>query len=565
MTTDLDRLRRGDLSEEERSELFTELAASQKELCFNGLNCVTGHYGIAPVTGADLMALIRGDKKPDNLEELQSKSTPRSLPVAADNDPTRIDQTGWAVIFARDADPAIIEALDPLLALRRAQAGDLFRIFSGKTGYRTGESKSQFFARFRIGDGPAEPEQLGYYVLIVGSPEAIPFSFQYQLDVMRGVGRIFFDTTAEYESYARSVVAAESGSVRLPRRAVFFGTANPDDQATSLSAQYLVSAAYEKLRQRPTYTRWVYENDIKRGEKLDWSLDSVIGAGATKAKLTELLGGAQTPALLFTATHGAEFPCDDPRQLPHQGALVCQDWPGPRNFSGPVPQDFYFAGDDLKSSARLHGVIGFHFACFGGGTPKFEDFAQKAQHSQRQQLASQSFVARLPQRMLGHPGGGALAVISHVERAWAYSFLSPAGVEQTAVFQRTIAQLCSGAPVGWATESLNLRYADLAAQLAAVLENLTFDPQSKGAYELAALWTNHNDARGYAVFGDPAVRLPFTSEKQGTAQAPPPQVLTAVQTPLPDTAAPAANAAPGAQTATANAQAAAPGPPDTAS
>lgn len=517
MKTDPERLRRGDLSEEERSEFFTELAASQKEICFNGLNCATGRYGRDPVSGADLLALIRDDKKPDNLEELQSKSDPRALPIAADSDPTRIDQTGWAVIFARDADPAIIEALEPLLALRRAQAGELFRMFSGKSGYRAGESKSQFFSRFRIIDGPAEPEQLGYYVLIVGSPEVIPFSFQYQLDVMRGVGRIFFDTLAEYASYARSVVAAESGQVQLRRRAVFFGTANPDDQPTSLSAQYLIGASHEKLRQRPTYTRWVYENDTRRGEKLDWSLESVIGAGATKARLAELLGGAQTPALLFTATHGAEFPGGDARQLPHQGALVCQDWPGPRNFSGPVPQDFYFAGDDLPSSARLLGLIGFHFACFGGGTPKLEEFAQKAQHSQREPIAPQSFVARLPQRMLGHPGGGALAVISHVERAWAYSFLSPAGVEQTAVFNRAIAQLLSGAPVGWATESLNLRYADLAAQLVAVLENLSFDPQSKGAYELAALWTNHNDARGYAVFGDPAVRLPFTAESLDAA------------------------------------------------
>lgn len=515
----------GDLSAEERSELFAQLEEDDAALCFNGLNCATGDYGVAPVTGQALAALIRGETPGEELTELRSRAIPEALPIEADSDPTRIDQAGWAVIFARDADPAVEEALQPLLTLRRAQAGDRFRCFSGKAGYRPGESKSQFFARHRIGDGTAEPEQLGYYVLIVGSPDVIPFAFQIQIDVMRGVGRLHFETVGEYASYARSVVEAESGRVKLRRRAVFFGTANPDDQATSLSAQYLVGTVHEKLRQRPTFTRWVYENDLRRGHKVDWSLESIVGEPATKARLTQLLGGAETPALLFTASHGAEFPCGDPRQLPHQGALVCQDWPGPRSFSGPVPQDFYLAGDDLASSAQFLGLIGFHFACFGGGTPKLDQFALKARRAEREVIAPQNFIARLPQRMLGHPGGGALAVISHVERAWAYSFLSPAGVEQSRMFSRMVAQLLSGAPVGWATEPLNLRYADLASELTTVLEELSYDPKSKGAYELAALWTNHNDARGYAVLGDPAVRLPFTLDDDGPdgarEQAPP--------------------------------------------
>jgi hypothetical protein len=525
-----------DLSAEERSEFLAQLEKARPELCFNGINCATGAYGIAPLTGPALAALLRGEQPPDNLAELKSKADPGAFPIAADHDPTRIDQSGWAVIFAADSDPAVAEALLPLLELRRAQAGDLFRSFTGKSGYRAGETKSQFFARHRISDGPAEPAELGYYVLIVGSPEAIPFGFQYQLDVMRGVGRLFFATPAEYASYARSVVEAESGRLQLARRAVFFGVANPDDNATKLSAQYLVRRVHEELRQRPTFTRWVAEGDTRRAHKLAWILESVIGEPATKARLGQLLGGAETPALLFTASHGAEFPAGDPRQLPHQGALVCQDWPGPKSWHEPVPQDFYFAGDDIASSARMQGLISFHFACFGGGTPKLDQFAQKARRSDRQLIAPQNFVARLPQRMLGHPGGGALAVIAHVERAWAYSFLSPAGVEQSTAFNRTLAQLLSGAPVGWATESLNLRYADLATELTTVLEELSYDPASKSAYELAALWTNHNDARGYAIFGDPAVRLPLALD----GHEPQPEALPELRPAAPSAAAPPA-------------------------
>jgi len=38
-------------------------------------------------------------------------------------DPRRLEEAGWAAVFAENADPAIREALEPLLRLRRGQAG----------------------------------------------------------------------------------------------------------------------------------------------------------------------------------------------------------------------------------------------------------------------------------------------------------------------------------------------------------------------------------------------------------------------------------------------------------
>jgi len=43
------------------------------------------------------------------------------------SDAQELDQVGWGIIFAHNADPAIYDALQALRDLRRAKAGDLYR------------------------------------------------------------------------------------------------------------------------------------------------------------------------------------------------------------------------------------------------------------------------------------------------------------------------------------------------------------------------------------------------------------------------------------------------------
>ena len=112
----------------------------------------------------------------------------------------------------------------------------------------------------------------------------------------------------------------------------------------------------------------------------------------------------------------------------------------------------------------------------------------------------------MPQRLLAHPKGGALAVVGHVERAWGTSF-HWGSVPQTAVFESSLKRLLSGYPVGAAMEYFNERYAELATYLSRDLEDARFGKKIDPLH-LSDVWTAHNDARGYAIFGDPAVRLP---------------------------------------------------------
>jgi hypothetical protein len=98
----------------------------------------------------------------------------------------------------------------------------------------------------------------------------------------------------------------------------------------------------------------------------------------TKVCLSRLLGGTETPALLFTASHGMSFPIGDARQLPPQGALLCQHWPGPRAWRQAILQEFYLAADDIGADTRLLGLLAFFLACYGADTPFLDDFAHQA-------------------------------------------------------------------------------------------------------------------------------------------------------------------------------------------
>ncbi len=99
---------------------------------------------------------------------------------------------------------------------------------------------------------------------------------------------------------------------------------------------------------------------------LDWTVELAAGLDASKSRLLQAFKLSATPDLLFTASHGLGFPSSHPLQLRHQGALLCQDWPGPLRHRGAIPPEFYFSGDDLPAEACASGMIAFNFACFGG-------------------------------------------------------------------------------------------------------------------------------------------------------------------------------------------------------
>jgi len=482
-------------------------------LYFNGINGATGDYELPPMKAKDLSAVALGETISEELyRELKNRHDNQEAHYGINADTSDLAETGWAVIFAaKDKQaPAIREALKPLLNLRKEQATKknetYYKEFMGAEGYRPGDSHLDFLGREprQMGPGPANPEKVPYYLLIVGDPETIPYRFQYQLDVQYAVGRIHFDTLEAYAQYAQSVVEAETGGeLRLPRKAVFFGAKSSHDQATTLSAEQLITPLSKEV------------NTLQP----NWDVQTLLAEKAKKAQLGALLGGKETPAFLFTASHGMGFPNGHPRQFPHQGALLCSDWPGPRAWKEPIPEDFYFSADDVSKDANLLGLIAFFFACYGAGTPQLDEFSRKALKA-REAIAPHAFVARLPQRLLAHPKGSALAVVGHVERAWGYSFMWRDAGRQLQVFKDTLDQLMAGVPVGAAVEWFNERHAELSVVLTNEIEEINEYGKRRDDAKIAGLWTANKDARSYVIIGDPAVRLFTAPEDEKPAKRP---------------------------------------------
>jgi hypothetical protein len=474
-----------------------------QELFVNGVNADgTVGYDI-PIDSEIIARAARGDKlTKDELNTLRLKrqGAESHFGVAEGVDEEKLDSAGWGVIFpaglpdkSRDA---IKEALKPLLDYRKSQAGEVYQEYIGiDRGVKNGESKVDFLKRYKRGPGPAKPMNddgtlgIPYYLMIVGSPETISYSFQYQLDVQYAVGRVYFERLEDYYQYAKSVVEAETKGLKRAKKAAFFGVANADDRATEMSSKSLIAPLSNTMKN-------------KYGAS-GWGVDVITPDLAMKKTLSQYMGGDKTPALLFTASHGINFKLGDERQLRHQGALITQEWPGPK-VRVPVTDKMYFSADDIASDADVFGMLAFMFACYGGGTPKTDNFWQQA-FGEQKDIAPYAFMAQLPLRLLSHPKGGALGVFAHVERAWGSSIVWDNSVQEIESFNSMIQALLNGKPAGFATEYFNERYAEISTMLTDEIQSTS--PENQDDVKIAGMWTSNNDARNYAFIGDPAVRL----------------------------------------------------------
>ena len=387
-----------------------------------------------------------------------------------ERDPNNLQDAGWCVVSPPDLDPAIHQALRPLIELRRQQAGQLFR----ETTWMPNESASAFLGRHGTGLGHPDPLRMPYYVLIVGDPAQVPFEFQQRLDVEYAVGRLHFDRVEQYEHYADSIVVTESAGVPQERHLAVMAPTHGDDAHTATLSALMSELAGDALRDSP-----------------DWRTSLHAGADASKAVLTGLLTQSPGPAMLLTAAHALLPSARSPLGVDH-GAMVCAGWPGPGT---PVKPDDVFSARDVTAAMNLHGLIAI---LWGSQTAGGIDESSKG--------AAQPFVTQLAQRLLAGGPNGALAVVGLTDRLLGAS-VGPSAVSPRQALTLAIRGLARGQRVGHAMQSLDLAFSALAVELAEIVEGvragMQMDPVS-----LAHLWAATMDLRRVVVLGDPAARLP---------------------------------------------------------
>ena len=308
------------------------------------------------------------------------------------------------------------------------------------------------------------------------------------------------DALDRYASYAQTVVAAETGQLAgqswsLPRKAAFFGVRNDGDTATGLSAEYLVKPLAAVPGRGPA---------VVAGRRPAWTSRPTRPAWPACSAATTRRRCSSPPATASVS----------PRATSCSAATRarCSAGTGPARTAGTsaIPETFYFSADDVADDARLLGLIAFHFACYGAGTPRLDEFAHRAGLAAQAQIAPCDFLAGLPQRLLGHPQrrragghrprGSRLGLLLHLGR-----------------HQQPAHRVQEHAEMPGRRAARRLRHGILQRTLRRDLhgaqreiEDIKFgaEPDER---ELAGLWTANNDARGYIVVGDPAVRLPLAA------------------------------------------------------
>jgi len=164
------------------------------------------------------------------------------------------------------------------------------------------------------------------------------------------------------------------------------------------------------------------------------------------------------PAVLFTGSHGVEYPMTDPAlQRRMQGGLLTQEWV-PDASAGP---NNLFSAEDVPSDAKLQGTMAFLFACYSGGCPADNNYYFNPDGS-KIPVAPSPLVAALPQALLSR---GALAVIAHVDMAFPYSFQDVTGTPQLQAVRDPLTYLMLGRRAGYAADSLSDRWSRLCSQL----------------------------------------------------------------------------------------------------
>lgn len=399
---------------------------------------------------------------------------------------------GWGVVLpdrdgVADDDKAVgADAPEPIrrLLLSRDPRGDapVFR-------YRKdlGDRK---LARYLPGGGRQDPEigltpygtgrgRVPMYLLVVGTPEEIPWRLQYALNRRYRVGRLHLDG----EALERYVAALVEGWADPPNGQQAVVWSPSFDSITHKMEVTIADRVAQEMRKDAELT-----------------VTRISGEAATGDALVSALATAR-PAVVVTSSHGRTGPLD------HQELMRA-------TLGLPVDQERATLAPDRLDGWDPSGAVWYAQACCSAGSDGETSYVGLLEDgSPAHQVvtgvaALGSTVAPLPTRLLGGPHPLA-AFVGHVEPTFDWTLLeTETGQFLTEPLVRAVyPNLYRRKPVGLALEDHYLGVGELYAKLERARQGVNaLEPGARDDatyYKLTAC-----DRQSLVVLGDPTVLVP---------------------------------------------------------
>jgi hypothetical protein len=303
-----------------------------------------------------------------------------------------------------------------------------------------------------IGQSPEglERECIPRYLLILGTPEQIPWELQYVLNAHYSVGRVHLSGDA-LDNYVTALRSNWKASTAKSENSLIWAVNQGASDITALMRDAIAAKLYAKI---------AADTDLAAGAKF---LDG--GESATVAKLIAGLSQAR-PGFVATSSHGQTYPLDNNQLLGDSlGLLVDQNYAS-------------LSIDTLLKSWQPDGVIWYAHACCSAGSSAqtlFEGLCQEGSDVDRvlkgvAQIGNR--VAPLPTALLGAKKP-ARAFIGHVEPTFDWTLQNPDTRQllTDSVGQAFYNELYQPSPIGHAVrqcyERLSSLYASYDAELLA--------------------------------------------------------------------------------------------------
>jgi hypothetical protein len=436
---------------------------------------------------------------------------PRPKPgeLWADEDaPDDLVRQRWGILAPAGSDgDRLLDAIAPLVEHRRRQQGPV-RVHRVPARMTAAEALRWKKRVFRTG---ADLDcELPRYQLILGDLDQVPLVVQ-QVQASDGfVGRIAFDELDGYRAYATKVVRWENRPAPVTEAHAILHAVRDGTSATRLGVQALITPAADLLRRRRG------AGDVRFAE--------LRVTGSERPSPDELLAAAaiDRPGVLLSLGHGVGVARSGgaSRQRREQGAL---------SFG----RGGLVTGADLAGRGFLPGGVWLAVACFAAGTPETSDYrhwldtirraghvGSETGHVLDTLAHDRPFVAALPKAVLADPDGP-LAFVGHVDLAWAYSFfdLDDRPRRRPGRIAGVLQAVLNGHRAGVAVRKLMQWFAEVNTELTALDDararrgGASFDDREQ--VRRGHLWMLRQDLAGYALLGDPAIRLPISRRADG--------------------------------------------------